>query len=376
VFGEVVGLETIALLADALMRQGRALEAVRVSEEIQTRALRSKADVAITEDDLRAWVATFERGLLTWIVGADTTVCAYVAPDGSAHAIAIPLGREILHDAVRRAREAAIAGDEARARQLAAEIEARVVPEDLRRRIPSAGRLLVLAHGPLERMPFDLMSLALSGPLAVLPGLASARPGTPPAASELTAWSILGDPSSVEGESVLPGARAEVETIARLVDAAPKTGDAFDRLEILDALRCGRSLHIATHLVRGVGEGGRDAGLLLARGALLSAREIREVGPRLPMAVLAACETANGRYVDAQALSSVSNAFLASGTRNLCVTLWPVEDVAARHWSEAFHRALAAGARPSLAARHAQDELRRRGTPVSEWAAFRFVGRD
>ncbi len=376
VFGEVVGLEAVALLADALTRQGRPLEAVRISEEIQARALRGRGDAAISEADLRAWVASFERGLLTWIVGADTSICAHVAADGTASAVAIRLGREILQDAVRRTREAAIAGDEPRARKLAAEIEARVVPEVLRRRIGETGRLLVLAHGPLERLPFDLTDLADLGAVSVLPGLTAAQPGASPSASELSTWSILGDPSSTEGKSVLPGARAEVDTIARLVSAAPKTGDAFDRLALLDALQSGRSLHVATHLVHGCGDGAHDAGLLLARGALLCAREIREIAPRLPLAVLAACETAEGRFVDSQALASVSNAFLASGTRNLCVTLWPVEDGAARRWSEAFHRELARGARPSDAALRARDALKRDGTPVSEWAAFRFVGRD
>lgn len=376
IFGEVVGLETVALLADALARQDKPLEAVRVSETYQARALREHGAPEFTDADVRAWAAPFERGLVTWVVGADTTLCAHVAADGAAHAVVIQLGRETLHDAVRRVRDAAIAGDAARARKLAAEIESRVVPEALRRRMAGAGRLLALAHGPLERMPFDLMPLAGDGPIAVLPGLASAQPGEAPSAGELRSWSILGDPSSTEGRSVLPGARSEVEAIARTTRATACTGDAFDRLALLDALQSGRSLHVATHLVHGCGDGEHDAGLLLARGAVLCARQIREIGPRLPLAVLAACETGEGRYVDAQALASVSNAFLASGTRNLCVTLWPIEDGAARRWSETFHRELAGGARPSEAAARARDALKADGTPVSEWAAFRFVGRD
>ncbi|MCY2958980.1 MAG: hypothetical protein NTY35_02355 [Planctomycetota bacterium] len=71
----------------------------------------------------------------------------------------------------------------------------------------------------LERMPFDLMDLGDDGALAILPGLASAQPGSAPAASAVSAWSILGELSSTNGESVLPGARAEVDTIARLVNA-------------------------------------------------------------------------------------------------------------------------------------------------------------
>jgi tetratricopeptide (TPR) repeat protein len=376
VFGEVVGMETFALLADALTRQGRPLEAIRIAEQFQARALRGRDDLEIGEDDLRAWAKGFERGLITWIVGADTTVVAHAGAGGSAVAFVIPLGREVLHEAIRRAREAAIAGDEERARRLAAEIESRVVPAELRERVAGPGRLLVLAHGPLERLPFDLVTLADAGPIAVLPGLASARPGEAPDRSAYAQWSILGDPTSPEGRGVLPGALAEVKAIADVLGAKAKSGDDFDRLALVDALKSGRPLHVATHLVRGCGDVPHDSGLLLARGAVLCAREIREIAPGLPIAVLAACETAEGRFVDAQVLDSVANAFLASGTRNLCVTLWPVEDGAARRWSEAFHAELARGTRPAEAARRAVDALRRDGTPVSEWAAFRFVGRD
>jgi len=378
VFGEIVGLETVALLANALAQQGRSFEAVRVAEEAQTRTLRAFEGVAIADDDLRAWSAGFERGLLTWIVGADTMVCAHVGTDGTALAVTVPLGREALHHAVRRVREAAITGDEARACLLAAEIEGRVVPPALRERVAGTGRLLVLAHGPLERMPFDLMPLGEAGALAVLPGLAEARPGGALPADSLNNWSVFGDPSSANGDSVLPGARAEVEALGKLLGTPVRTHDEFDRLALLDALKSGRPLHIATHLIRGCGSdvSSGEAGLLLARGGLLCSREIREVAPRLPLAVLAVCESGEGSFVDAQALSSVSNAFLGSGTRNLCVTLWPIEDSAARRWSEAFHRSLAEGAKPSEASLAARETLRRDGTPVSEWAAFRFAGRD
>lgn len=376
VFGEVVGLETVALLADALTRQGRALEAVRVAEEFQARTLRGRGDARIDEGNVRAWAASFERGLVTWIVGADTTVVAHVAPDGSAISAVIPLGRERLHDAVRRVREAAIAGNESRARKLAQEIEARVLPGEVIQRVRGTGRVLLLAHGPLERMPFDLTSLGEKSPTLVLPGLPSDVPDATPSEDAFTTWSIFGDPSAVDGKSVLPGARTEAERIARLVGSDALTGDRFDRLALVDALRSSRCLHVATHLVHVSGDSSRDSGLLLARGSILSAREIREIAPRLPLAVLAACETAEGRFVDAQALSSVSNAFLASGTRNVCVTLWPVEDGAARDWSAAFHAELLRGVKPSQAAAAARNSLRQNGTPVSEWAAFRFTGRD
>ncbi|MGO7668178.1 CHAT domain-containing protein, partial [Rhizobium ruizarguesonis] len=89
--------------------------------------------------------------------------------------------------------------------------------------------------------------------------------------------------------------RTEAEWIARLLGSKARTGDDFDRSALLDALRSSRCLHVATHLLHPSSEVTRDSGLLLARGSLLTAREIREIAPRLPLAVLAACETAEGR---------------------------------------------------------------------------------
>jgi CHAT domain-containing protein len=94
------------------------------------------------------------------------------------------------------------------------------------------------------------------------------------------------------------------------------------------------------------------------------------------LAVLDACETAEGRFVDAEGLQGVARAFLESGTRNLVVTLWPVEDQAARAFAEEFHRQLIAGRRPSEAVTEGRARLRARGFPSADWAAFRLVGRD
>jgi len=58
------------------------------------------------------------------------------------------------------------------------------------------------------------------------------------------------------------------------------------------------------------------------------------------------------------------------------VTLWPVEDRAARAFALRFHRWLAAGELPSAAARRTRAELREIGAPPADWAAFRLLGRD
>jgi hypothetical protein len=374
VFGEVAGLETVALLADVLARQGRGFEAARVAEEFQARALRGEHATHVDEPSLRAWAAAYDGGLLTWVIGADTSVAIHVTADGDGAAEVLAFGREALRDATRRVREAAIAGNGTRALALAAEVEAGVLPEALRARIARAERVLCLAHGPLEDLAFDLLpSFSGATRALVLPGLPEHSPGDPTAA---WAWSVLGDPASQGKESILPGAREEARAVAALHGTEALSGARFDRAAFEAALASGRALHVATHLVPASAAGGSDgAGLVVADGEF-RVREIRAREPRLPLAVLTACETAGGEYRDAQPLVSVANAFLAGGTRNVCVTLWPVEDRAARDWAQAFHAALAEGQMPSAAARAAREALRARGVSVAEWAAFRLAGRD
>src|SRR5262249_28742109 len=152
-----------------------------------------------------------------------------------------------------------------------------------------------------------------------------------------------GAPVDASGRALLPGAREELAAIAALrTDGAQNDGtvaaadagrglflgSAFDRAALLAALGGRLPLHIATHLRHGCGSAsGRlaDVGLQLSGDDVICAREILDARPRLPLVVLSACETGEGRFVDAEGLQGISRAFLESGTRNLVVTLWPVE---------------------------------------------------
>jgi CHAT domain-containing protein len=128
--------------------------------------------------------------------------------------------------------------------------------------------------------------------------------------------------------------------------------------------------------VRGGCEGADPLGLELSARATFCESEVRAAGAKLPLVVLAACETGGGAFVDAEGLESLARAFLESGTTNVLVTSWPVDDASAREFAVAFHRALATGNSPSIAARNARATLRARGASSADWAAFRFVGCD
>jgi tetratricopeptide (TPR) repeat protein len=409
IMGEWSGLHTVALLADAHARLGRPLKALAVIEDAQSRTLRRRevelgrlrASAAqgeprpiVSTGDVLAWSRHAELGLVTWVVGADFSVVAWAGPDadGRTRAVArrIDLGRRALEDAVRRLREAALAADEEGVERIAAEVRTALVPDDLARRLrearPRVGaepRLLVLVHGPIERLPLELLDFdgeAPAGPVVpvALPGLPAALPGEPVDLRGMP-WTLLGAPEGPDGP-LLPGATEELRALAELhPDAAVAAGAAFDADAVLAALRRPGPLHIASHLVAECAHEGQrlaPAGLLLDAGETLCTHEVAEVRPRTPLVVLAACASGEGRFVDAQGLHGMARAFLEAGTRSVLVTLWPVDDRAAKEFSLAFHRALEAGASPARAAAAARRTLAEAGWGPGDQAAFRLLGRD
>lgn len=396
IIGEWMGLHTVVLLARAHAELGGGLEAARVLEEFQSRGMRDgSSSPTVSADDLISWAREFDLGLVTWGIGPDSSVVAHVDAEGNAWAAPIEEGRRACEDAARRLREAAIAGDAQRASQLASELGRTLFPAELVGRLMASeggARVLLLLHGPLESLPMTL--LELDGLVfderfttIVLPGLPNLASGVGferGAGSDGQAWTLLGSPLSGRGPAgghlALPGASRELAALARMYPHANLySGAMFVRPALEDALRGTRPLHIATHLVRADSCGGErlaPVGLELSGGQVMCAEEIRAIGPRLPLVVLTACDTAGGRFVDAEGLHGVSRAFLEPGTRNLIATLWPVEDEAARSFALRLHEALMAGAAPSQAAREARAALRGEGRSAADWAAFRFMGRD
>ena len=398
VTGEWLGMQAVVQLASAQAALGEALEAARVLEGHQARRLRPDEHGLprdVSRAELLSWAANYELGLVSWGIGADDGLVAHVAADGQAWAGKIEHGRRAMQEATRRLREAIQDDDRPRTSALAREIGAALFPPALRERLARAAagddqrRVLLLLHGPLESLPVALLELegqTLDQRLVpvVLPGLPSFDAALPtPTRFERGAgwrWSLLGDPRDSRAGVLLPGAERELAALAATYpDAVLRTGEAFDREALHAALTGTNPVHIATHLLESPGCGGArlaPAGLLLSHSDILCSDEILAWRPRLPLVALTACETAGGRFIDAEGLHGLSRAFLESGTRNLLVTLWPIEDRAAERFALLFHQELLLGALPSRALRDARTALAREGWPASAWAAFRFLGRD
>lgn len=393
VMGEWLGLHAVVLEASALVALGREFEAVLVIERSHSLSWRSAARddsdaaSALSKEDLLEWAGHFEHGLITWISGADSGLAIHVDAKGVAQGFGIDHSRKELVRAARRLRDALVIGDEALALRLSEELTAELFPESLLQSLREAGdadgRLLCLAHGELERLPLEALVVegvpldALAAVL-VLPELPEARPGVPP--GEELEWRLLGSPQDARGFESLPGAAAELDELRRQYPRAiSATGREFRSGELIEAIRSGDALHLATH-TRSAGRCRSDlyaaVGLELDSGQVLCAEEIADLCCRSPLVVLAACETAEGRQLDSRGLQGISRAFLRGGTRDLLVTLWPIRDDVAQRFTLLFHAGLQSGLGPARAAQSARRRLDEDGVRPADWAAFRVLGRD
>ena len=391
VIGERLGLHAVVLLAESLALDGEPLAAVARIEDAHARSLRGRARAHVDERAVRVWAAHTELGLVTWIIGADRSLAAHVGPDGSAAVERIDLPRARILEAVRRAREAALdpRASTPRFHALAGELANALLPGEIGLRLArlraSHGpepRLLMLPHGPLEAAPLEALpwpALGSDVALAVLPGLPEVHPGALDLETLTADWNLLGAPLETSLLASLPGARAELEALAALhSDAVLITEARFTRASVLTACRSGAPLHLATHLDatcepwRAFGA----SGLRTSDPLALCADEVALAAPRLPLVVLSTCASGSGVRVDAEGQLGLARAFLASGTRNVVVTLWPIEDRAAPRAALRLHEELRAGASPARAVARARAWLRGAGAGVAEWAAVRLIGRD
>ena len=96
--------------------------------------------------------------------------------------------------------------------------------------------------------------------------------------------------------------------------------------------------------------------------------------------MLSACETGIGKVVDGEGVLGLRRAFQIAGASTLVMSLWAVEDEAARRWMRELYGARLAGDGTAEAVRRAQLavlETRRRtgqSTHPFYWGAFVAAG--
>ena len=263
-----------------------------------------------------------------------------------------------------------------------------------------ADEILVVADGPLCRLPFETLLPHEDAP----PWGMSARFVYGPSASVLLALRgrqraksfegavlAVGNPVVSAGErgratpasrsdrDPLPFAGEEARDIVQLFrDANPRLllgpEATPERWRDLFPSRF-RYLHFATHAV--VSDRHPQETALLLSGGRLALPEIQGLSLSAELVTLSACDTALGQRVRGEGVIGLPHAFLAAGAGGVVVSLWKVEDRSTAAYMREFYALLKEG----RGASQALLEVRRRRAALSgdeghpsRWAPFILVG--
>jgi tetratricopeptide (TPR) repeat protein len=170
--------------------------------------------------------------------------------------------------------------------------------------------------------------------------------------------------SGDEDFAPLPGARSEVEALARLCESdnrptrillgADASEPNLDRLAVSGELGRFGFIHLATHGVIDEDLPTRSAVILTQTGlpdpleqalknkpvfdGRCSVREIqRGWDLKAELVTLSACETALGREAGGEGFVGFTQALLMSGARSVCLSLWKVDDIATALLMQRFY---------------------------------------
>lgn len=306
----------------------------------------------------------------------------------------LPLVSELLSRVTRPAAEGQQAALAA-ARKLS-----RILLEPLRR-APAGRKVLVVPHGAIYRVPFDILpvevgakarflieerELFFAPSISVFRVLRSTTSRTRPSPPRFLG---VGDPSyrplpeAEPGPSKqrilerrglrlgrLPGSRREVEAISRLFDPGSTRillGDDATRAAVLSSrFRVYAFVHFAVHgLIPGEISSVVEPTLVLSPASpaetsdrdLLTFSDILGLGLNAYMTVLSACNTAVGSQVAGEGTMALTRSVLVGGSDHVVVSLWPAEDRASAMLMEHFYRHMVAGEPPASALRKAKLHL-------------------
>lgn len=187
----------------------------------------------------------------------------------------------------------------------------------------------------------------------------------------------------------LPGTRQEAENILKLVPENTQKTSAFDFDANLKAatnpqLNQYRIAHFATHGILNT-EFPELSGVVLSLvdqngqnvNGFLRLNQIFNLKLRADLVVISACQTGLGKEIKGEGLVGLTRGFMYAGSPRLLVSLWKVDDQATAEFMTRFYwLMLGKKLPPAEALREAQLELRRSTEWKSPyyWAAFTLQG--
>lgn len=250
--------------------------------------------------------------------------------------------------------------------------------------VRGATELVVIADGPLQRVPFGSLVARDTGQflfertaVRVASNLAFAV--TPSVPAGTTSVLTIGEPDITEVSpgtfAALPKARREAVAVAALY---PKSevllAERATKSRVIKAMATAQVIHFAGHAVAN----GSVAPRLLLAGPVTNASNSLSLGDltfRLSgtRVVLAACDTAVGQSGHrASGSMTLAAEFVRAGASAVVATLWKVDDSASEPFFLDVHRGLAAGQSTAQAVAAAQRKCR--GSSACRSSAATWIG--
>ncbi len=271
----------------------------------------------------------------------------------------------------------------------------------IQRRQPK--RLVIVPDAALHQLPFEALLLSAGArtnyvldewpPITYAPSATVlshlARRAAPAMNTERRLLLVGYSPSESSGTSPLPGVATECRRIAtawpqpvtKLLDQEANTSHVTRQLPIHPIV------HLATHGFVNEQTDNLFGGLLLAPDAdgddSLSYLDILRTDlTGCELAVLSACQTSVGPERPMEASTSLAQAFLAAGARQVVASLWHVSDDSTSELMTDFYKRLAEDAAKGRSLRVAESlhaakrQLRQSAdwNSPAHWASFVFVG--
>jgi tetratricopeptide (TPR) repeat protein len=235
----------------------------------------------------------------------------------------------------------------------------------------SARELAVVPYGAAQGIDFAALPLAGQPLIESLPvryrlALGRARQSLPP-----RSVAIVADPNDD-----LAAARVEAARVAESLAALPQhvlIGEQARREPLLDLLATASLFHYAGHALPA---GGALNGLPLSGGGVLAPSDVLAARRVPEQVILAACDAASGEEAAWAGGWSLAHAFALAGAEEVVAALRKINDRDSARLMQLFYQALAQQAgqgAPSLASalQSAQRAAQREG--LSDWQAFRVL---
>jgi CHAT domain-containing protein len=249
--------------------------------------------------------------------------------------------------------------------------------------IRGATALTIETDGVIDQVPFNVLQgsdghylgdkfeITFSQGMSYQPTSRTSLAGLSPESAALV---VVASGAADSSLPVLPGADQEGTEVASLFhNAVLIHGHEVTRAEVLAQLHGARLLHFAGHAFAGFNR----VGLVLGPASLLSSHDIAALGlHNLKLAVLSACDTANGDEGTSADGDSLARTLVAAGVPNVVASRWRVDSNVSRQLMRVFYSNLLSGKNPAESLRASRAAIR--SIPAYQhpyyWASFAVFG--